>query len=67
MSSPNAQPTRHDPERKVDPGHGLIMILCCVPMLVIALVLLTRGDVLAALVLALVCVAMTAGMRAMDE
>ena len=42
-------------------GHGLIMIACCIPMLVIAIALVTTGVVSAGfLILALVCTAMTA-------
>ena len=44
-------------------GHGLMMLICCVPMLVIALVLVATGVVGSSIIVtALLCTAMMAVM-----
>lgn len=56
------------PQRAGHGGHGWMMILCCIPMLVIAAILLAVGVVSAGfLVFAVACAAMMAlMMRAMS-
>ena len=52
---------RHPSEAPAHAGHGLMMIACCIPMLVIAIALVATGVVSASfLILALVCTAMMA-------
>ena len=56
-------PTTHEPERHTGHhrGHGWMMVACCIPMLVIAVVLVAAGVVGAGFILvALACTAMMA-------
>ena len=64
MSVPDDQPDRgvehrHDDERQGHGRHGWLMMLCCIPMLVIAVVLVATGVAGAGFVFAAVmCTAM---------
>lgn len=54
------EPAEHTSSQR---GHGLMMLACCAPMLVIAFVLVATGAVGAGAVLyALLCIAMMAAM-----
>ena len=62
-------PDQHEHHQSGDLGHTLAMILCCIPMVAIALALVATGALPASfLLIAIACVAMMAVMmRGMDH
>jgi hypothetical protein len=65
MSGPS-KPTDQIPRHDGQPGHRLMMIICCIPILVLAIVLAATGVLGAGLAFtALVCVAMMGAMMVM--
>jgi hypothetical protein len=68
MSQPHAYDTRPDHPATGRSGHGWMMIVCCIPMLVIAVVLVATGIASAGFLLAAVgcTVMMVMMMRAMN-
>lgn len=70
QSSPrDIEPHRHEPMHKPHGGHGWMMLVCCIPMLVIAVALVAIGVVSASFILlAIACtVLMAVMMRGMDH
>jgi hypothetical protein len=62
---PPAEHTGHDPHHATQPqgGHGLMMLVCCIPMVAVVVLLVVSGTASAgALVWALGCVVMMAAM-----
>ena len=69
MSTPQHRPDLPgDDQAAGKPRRGrLLMLLCCVPMLVIAVLIVLRGAGLGFLLIALLCVALMAAMMGMSH
>jgi hypothetical protein len=65
MNGPGLEDEGAEQRSKTDSGRGRghwLMMLCCVPMVIVAIALVASGTSLVPLLIALVCAAVMAGM-----